>query len=174
VQRPDPPGVRKQAAAQAAAGRRRAAARATRAWSDLRALWDDIRAGRTTSPRTGRPAWTPGKAFEDLILTGFRLSGAEVRKPFDVNLDIGIHEQIDGAVYAAGLSCLVEAKDYGSKPVDITPIAKLRNQLLRRHAGVVGLFFSRSGYTEPARVQSLFLGPQAILLWDSEDIQICP
>ena len=54
---------------------------------------------------------------------------------------------------------------------DREPIAKLRNQLLRRPAGTVGLVFSRTGFTEPARVLAQFTAPQAILLWSGDDLQ---
>ncbi|MGA1133428.1 MAG: hypothetical protein ACO31I_14425 [Prochlorotrichaceae cyanobacterium] len=52
-----------------------------------------------------------------------------------------------------------------------TPIAKLRNQLLRRPASTIGLIFSRTGFTEPARQLSYFVSPQTILLWSGEEIE---
>lgn len=55
--------------------------------------------------------------------------------------------------------------------VDIAPIAKLRNQLLRRPASTIGLLFSRTGFTEPSRHLSYFSLPQTILLWSGEEIQ---
>ncbi len=81
-------------------------------------------------------------------------------------------EQIDGVVYCSGLSCLVESKDFADQTnVDIAPIAKLRNQLLRRPAGTIGLVFSRTEFTDPARHLSYFSLPQTILLWNGEEIK---
>ena len=81
-------------------------------------------------------------------------------------------EQVDGVVYWSGLSCLIESKDFADKVnVDIAPIAKLRNQLLRRPAGTLGLVFSRTGFTDPARHLSYFALPQTILLWSGEEIK---
>jgi hypothetical protein len=134
-------------------------------WDELRTLWDNIE-NRST------PGWDAGKAFEYLVLRAFQLDGAQVRWPYSVKLFDEEVEQIDGAVHCLGLSCLVESKDFADETkVNIAPIAKLRNQLLRRPAGVVGLVFSRTGFTLPARNLSCFSSPQAILLWDGEEIK---
>lgn len=67
---------------------------------------------------------------------------------------------------------MVESKDFADKTnVDVAPIAKLRNQLLRRPAGTVGLVFSRTGFTDPARHLSYFSLPQTIILWNGEEIK---
>lgn len=100
-------------------------------WDGLRTLWDNIE-NRST------PEWDAGRAFEYLVLRAFQLDGARVKWPYSVTLFDEEVEQIDGAVHCLGLSCLVESKDFTDKTVDITPIAKLRNQLLRRPAGTVG------------------------------------
>ncbi|MEA5485452.1 MULTISPECIES: restriction endonuclease [Pseudanabaena] len=133
-------------------------------WDGLRSLWYEI-AKRDT------PSWESGKAFEYLVIRAFELDGAEVRYPYKVRLFEEEIEQIDGAVHIAGFSCLVESKDFTEKKVDIAPIAKLRNQLLRRPIATVGLVFSRTGFTDPARTLSRFLSPQAILLWDGDEIE---
>ncbi|MEM7530917.1 MAG: restriction endonuclease [Chloroflexota bacterium] len=133
-------------------------------WSDLRALWQQIE-NRDT------PEWEPGKAFEYLVIRAFELDGAEVRYPYRVELFGDEIEQIDGAVYYSGLSCLVESKDYNKAAVDILPIAKLRNQLLRRPAGTIGLVFSRTVFTDPAVHLSYFSLPQSILLWSGKEIK---
>lgn len=132
-------------------------------WNDLHALWDDIE-------RRDTPGWAAGKAFEYLVLRAFELDGAQVRWPYSVQLFGEEVEEIDGVVYSAGLSCLVESKDL-SENVAIGPIAKLRNQLLRRPAGTVGLMFSRTGFTDPARFLAHFALPQAILLWSGGEIE---
>ncbi|HLM68691.1 MAG TPA: restriction endonuclease [Longimicrobium sp.] len=131
-------------------------------WHALRRLWVEIETG---SPN----GWPAGKALEHLVLRAFELSGATVRWPYGVSIDGAIVEQIDGAVHVRGLSCIVECKDT-VEPTNTDAIARLRNQLLRRPAGAVGLMFSRAGFTPAAVAQSNFMAPQAILLWDGEEI----
>jgi hypothetical protein len=114
--------------------------------------------------------WDTGKAFEYLVLRAFQLDGAEVSWPYSVRLFDEEVEQIDGVIHYAGISALVESKDF-SDDVPIAPIAKLRNQLLRRPAGTIGVVFSRTGFTESARLLSLFTVPQAILLWSGDEIR---
>jgi hypothetical protein len=130
-------------------------------WPELRLLWKAIDAGTT--------GWPPGRALEHLVLRAFELSGAAVRWPYEVPIAGEIVEQIDGAVHLNGLSCIVECKDT-AEPVKIEAVAKLRNQLLRRPAGVVGLVFSRNGFTESAITLARFVAPQNILLWGGEEI----
>jgi len=134
-------------------------------WDGLRSLWHDIEERNT-------PEWEQGKAFEYLVIRAFQLDGASVKYSYSVRLFGEEVEQIDGVVYCSGLSCLIESKDLAPKVnVDIAPIAKLRNQLLRRPAGTLGLVFSRTGFTNPARHLSYFSLPQAILLWSGEEIK---
>ena len=114
--------------------------------------------------------WEPGKALEYLIPRLFELDGARVRWPYEIRMSGQVVEQIDGAVEAAGLHCLIESKDERN-PLAIAPVAKMRNQLLRRPAATVGLIFSTSGYTAPAQVLAGYLGSQAILLWHPEEIE---
>lgn len=128
-------------------------------------LWSDILERET-------PDWESGKALEYFILRAFELEGATVRYPYEVNWK-GIKEQIDGVVYVNGLSCLVESKDYGENALNIEPIAKLRNQLLRRPSSTIGSIFSISGFTEPALTLAMFTAPQSILLWEKEQIEYC-
>lgn len=131
-------------------------------WHALRMLWREIEAGSAAG-------WPPGRALEHLVLRGFELSGADVVWPYLVRVGDEVVEQIDGAVHAHGLSCIVECKDTGA-PLSIDAIAKLRNQLLGRPASTVGLMFSRSGFTPAAAVLGRFVAPQTILLWDGNDI----
>ena len=42
---------------------------------------------------------------------------------------------------------------------------------MRRPAQLVGMFFSRSGYTEAAKELARSLPPQTILLWDGGEIE---
>ncbi|MFM8330203.1 MAG: restriction endonuclease [Candidatus Methylumidiphilus sp.] len=133
-------------------------------WPELRTLWDGIQQGDT-------PGWEAGKAFEYLVLRAFQLDGLDIRWPFSVNIfETANVEQIDGVIHYVGLSCLVESKDYSDK-VNIEPIAKLRNQLLRRPANTIGMIFSRSGFTKPAIMLCHFVFPQTILLWDGAEIE---
>jgi hypothetical protein len=131
-------------------------------WDKLRTLWEKIKADDT-------PDWPPGKAFEYLVLQAFRLDGGVVRWPYDVPLENEVVEQIDGAVHIGRFSCIVESKKTAG-PIAIAPLAKMRNQLLRRHSGIIGLIFSYSGFTGPALTLARYIAPQAILLWYGEEV----
>jgi hypothetical protein len=130
----------------------------------LQRLWKLIEAGRTADD-----GWAAGKAFEYLALRAFQIEGAEVRWPYQVEMGESVVEQIDGVIYTDGLACLVECKDW-MKQADIEPVAKVRNQLLRRPGGTIGIVFSRQGFTAPALTLARFTLPQAILLWSGEEI----
>jgi hypothetical protein len=127
-------------------------------WPGLRILWERIHSRDTA------PEWAAGKAFEYLVLRAFQLDGGEVQWPYNVPIGDEVVEQIDGAIHVSGLSFLVESKDLETDNVAIGPIAKLRNQLLRRPPGTFGVIFSRTGFTDPARVLVQFTSPQNILL----------
>lgn len=134
-------------------------------WVGLRGLWGQIKFGDT-------PGWDPGKAFEYLVLRAFELDGAGVRWPFGVSLygQTEVVEEIDGSVRVGGLYSLIESKDESGN-VAIAPIAKLRNQLLRRPAGTFGMVFSSRGFTEPAIQLAHFALPQSILLWTGDQVE---
>lgn len=131
--------------------------------SALLELWDSIRLGQDLD------GWADGRALEYLVLRAFELEGAGVEYPFRVELDKEEIEQIDGVVYADGMSCLIETKDTATA-VNVEPIAKLRHQLLRRPTGTIGVVFSRSGFTTPAKTHARFMAPQTILTWDGAEI----
>jgi Restriction endonuclease len=131
-------------------------------WPELRRLWEEIE-------RSAAADWPPGRALEHLVLRAFELSGATVRWPYEVPILGKVVEQIDGAVHVGSLSCIVECKDVAD-PLNIDAVAKLRNQLLRRPAGAVGLLFSRNGFTKSAIMLARFVAPQNILLWGGEEI----
>jgi len=134
-------------------------------WTGLRGLLPQIEARDT-------PGWEPGKAFEYLVPRLFELDGArKVRWPYEIRLHGHIVEQIDGAVEAAGLHCLLECKNEKG-PLAIAPLAKMRNQLLRRPAASVGLIFTTSGYTQSAQLLAGYLGSQTILLWYYDEIKL--
>lgn len=78
-------------------------------------------------------------------------------------------EQIDGAVHIGDRACLFECKDERER-ANIEPFAKLRNQLLRRPAGVVGNVVSVSGFTGSAITLAGFMAPQCILLWEGDEL----
>ncbi len=132
---------------------------------DLIKLWSQIESGKT-------PGWDAGKALEYFILKAFQLEGAEVTFPYSIRVDGDELEQIDGVIYSDGLNCLVECKDTLTKS-NIEPIAKLRNQLLRRPSATIGCIFSRSGFTESATTLARFTAPQTVLLWGGEEIYYC-
>jgi hypothetical protein len=126
-------------------------------WDELSRLWEGIEARDT-------PGWPDGKAFEYLILRCFQLSGAQVTWPYSVHLNGEIVEQIDGMIVFDHFICLVEAKDRAA-PIGVEPIAKPRNQLLRRPAGIIGSVFGLKGFTDAAQTLAQYTPPQAILLW---------
>ena len=132
-------------------------------WDELATLLSAVEKGQT-------PGWKPGKAFEYLIIRAFQLDGADVRWPYDVRIGGDAVEQIDGVAYVGGLACLIECKDKNTR-VNVEPIAKMRNQLLRRPAGIIGSVFSRRGFTEPAITLARFTAPQTILLWTGEEVE---
>lgn len=131
-------------------------------WTGLRALWEKIELRETRG-------WAAGKALEHLVLRAFELGGATVRWPYEIPLAGATVEQVDGAVHLDSLSCLVECKDTVEK-VNAEPLAKLRNQLLRRHAGSIGLLFSTRGFTDPVLTLAQYLAPQTVLLWSGQEI----
>ncbi|MDF5720318.1 MAG: restriction endonuclease [Rhizonema sp. PD37] len=125
-------------------------------------LWQQILSGET-------PDWEPGKAIEYLVIRAFEIEGADVTYPYTVRISGTIVEQIDGAVYTDGLACLVECKDREGN-IAIDPVAKLRNQLLRRPAGAVGIVCSTTGFTEATIILAQYNANQAILLWEQDDL----
>jgi Restriction endonuclease len=133
-------------------------------WKELDDLWDRIISRETDDQ------WATGKALEYFVVRAFELSGVHIVYPYRVVLNNEEIEQIDGVVYSNNLTCLIECKDT-SKEVNVEPIAKLRNQLFRRPAVVIGSIFSFKGFTAPAVVLSQFLAPQTILLWNSDMIK---
>jgi hypothetical protein len=134
-------------------------------WPGLRKLWESIKQGDT-------PDWPAGKAFEYLVIRMFELNKAQVRWPYPVPLfgSTETTEEIDGSIRFGRLYCLVESKDESAN-ISIGPIAKLRNQLLRRPAGTVGLLFSSRAFTDPAVQLAHFTLPQAILLWTGDQVE---
>jgi hypothetical protein len=133
-------------------------------WDKLGQLWEAIEQGDT-------PDWADGKAFEYLVLQAFRLDEGRgvIRWPYSVTIENEVVEQIDGFVHIGRFSCIVESK-HTTKPIAIAPIAKMRNQLLRRHSGAIGLVFSHAGFTDAAVILARYIAPQAILLWTGREI----
>jgi hypothetical protein len=134
-------------------------------WEGLRVLWRQIQEGDT-------PGWDRGSAFEYLVLRAFELDGAVVRFSFQAEFLGTQVEQIDGAIHLGNLSAIVESKDHDAN-LPFGPIAKLRSQLLRRPAGTLGILFSRTGFTEQAKLLCHFTMPQAILLWSGDELEHC-
>lgn len=115
------------------------------------------------------PKWARGKPLEHIILRAFEIEGADVAWPFEVKIGSQVVEQIDGAIYCDGLSAIIESKDY-SEPINVEPIAKLRNQLARRPLHTMGIIFARRGFTEPAKTLTRMVGPLNILLWEFQEL----
>ncbi len=133
-------------------------------WTELEALWEQIKAGDT-------PGWDAGKALEHLIVRGFILSNLEAEYPYHVPPGGIPLEQIDGLVYFQCSTFLLECKD--KYTVDIEAIAKLRNQLLRRPDTTFGCVFAADRFTAQALVLVDFSVPHRILLWSGFDIEDC-
>lgn len=131
-------------------------------------LWKQKKKGEIDGTK-----WPEGKLFEYIMLRAFELEGAEITYPYTVNFHEDVVEQIDGAIKIDSHYILVECKDYSKEKINIDPIAKLRNQLLRRHSSVFGMFFSASGYTDPVEDLIKFMAPQMIILWNIDDIDYC-
>lgn len=133
--------------------------------------------------------FSKGKAFEYLIVRSFEIEmeeryqnserGSYVSYPYNVEYPFvdqqteNILEQIDGAINVDGYYCLIECKNYENNSIQLEPLAKMRNQLSRRHSNVFGMFFSMTELTTPAKIQVQFMAPQLILLWSKEDIDYC-
>ncbi|WP_224367721.1 restriction endonuclease [Hyalangium versicolor] len=122
-------------------------------------LWEWLQAGKPVS------GWAEGKPFEYLILRAFELEGAQVVWPYFVSK----FEQIDGAVFVDGLSCLVESKHH-SNALGFGPIARFKARLDRRPSAAIGLLFSVSGFTKPALQEALQHPTRNVLLWKRPDI----
>lgn len=134
-------------------------------WADIEDLWSQVH----RKPRKNIAGWAAGKAFEHLILKAFELSGAEIIWPYSVSLHGSVIEQIDGMILIDGLTCMVEVKDQATA-VNVEPLAKIRNQLQRRPAGVLGSVFTSGQFTAPATTLAHYMAPQAILLWQGPEI----
>jgi hypothetical protein len=135
--------------------------------NDLIGLWNTILLKKAWD-------WDPGWAFQYLIVRAFELEGAEVKYPFPVYLEKTKIEELDGYIYLKeyNIHIIIESKDQ-EEPQNITPIAKLRNQLMRRPAGTIGSIFSTSGFTWPSLLLGQFLAPHTILFWEKEEIEYC-
>lgn len=138
--------------------------------AELIDLWNSHKAG--TMFDEDKDFWKNGKLLEYVILRAFELEGATVRWPYSISMDDSVVEQIDGAVHIDDIHVLVECKDY-NKNVNIEPFSKMRNQLLRRPASVIGCIFVREGFTEPATTLARFAAPQTILLWSGAEFEYC-
>ncbi|MFP2930856.1 restriction endonuclease [Pyxidicoccus sp. 3LG] len=113
--------------------------------------------------------WPSGKALEYLLLRAFQLEGAEVTWPYEVRKDGALLEQIDGAVYFDGLSCLIEARDWQAS-LDFLVIAQMKARLLRRPRMTLGAVFATGTFTEASVQMAEFVPPPDVLLWNGDEI----
>jgi len=134
------------------------------AWPELRTLWNAIKTGSLDN-------WEEGKAFEHLVIRGFALSDLDVEYPYDVPAGGNPLEQIDGLVVLGCNFFLVECKD--KEKVAVEPIAKLRNQLLRRPETTFGCVFVSGEFTSAALIIADFSVPHRILLWSGYEVEEC-
>lgn len=137
---------------------------------ELSELWQHHKDGWLS--KEDKDFWNNGKLLEYLILRAFELEEADIRWPYSIKIDGDVVEQIDGAIHINDLHILIECKDYTNN-VNIEPFAKMRNQLLRRPANVIGCIFVREGFTEPAMTLARFGAPQTILLWSGNEFEYC-
>lgn len=156
-------------------------------YSDLQDLWSKHK----SRDANVEEEWASGKLLEYLVLRAFELELDDLKEksehthgyvtyPYNVAYPKiteksceSTLEQIDGFICVNGLFSIVEFKDYESKKIDVMPLAKMRNILLRRHGNLFGMFFSTSSFTGPAQIQVQFMAPQIILLWEGGDIDYC-
>ena len=137
---------------------------------DVFQLWQDIKDGTVHD-------WNSGRALEYLIVRAFQLDvEAETellgtRWPFGVTYPqkIGNVEQIDGIAYLKFCNFIIESKDY-NQPLDVEPLAKLRQRLEKRPPGTMGILFGKKGFTDPARIIAQFANPLNVLLMQSSDL----
>lgn len=115
------------------------------------------------------PGWPPGRALEYLVLRAFQLEGAKVTWPYEVRHRDVLLEQVDGAVYCDGLTCLIETKAY-AQPLDYLPVSRMKARLLRRPRTVLGAVFTLEGFTEAFVLLAETLPPPDVLLWSGKDI----
>lgn len=137
-------------------------------------LWKDH-----TEKKFDESFWKKGKVLEYVVLRAFELEkDGCVTYPYDVYASKDAEynkpiEQIDGAVHVDELYALIECKDYTGEKINIEPLAKMRNQLARRHSSIFGVFFSATEYTSPAEILVGYMAPQLIILWTKQDIEFC-
>lgn len=137
---------------------------------ELLKLWSDVVNGDT-------PDWPAGKAFEYLVARAFDLDidrATEALVPPYRHFEHieGMHmptEQVDGVLHCRFASFLLESKDT-NQPLDIEVVAKLRFRLESRPPTAMGMIFSMSGFTKPARYFAGHLRPLNILLWERDDL----
>lgn len=110
------------------------------------------------------PAWAAGKLLEYALLRAFELDGLRVLEwPYEVKIEGTTAEQIDGAIAVDGMRFLIECKDY-DKGLNIHPIYSLRERVLRRPPGTMGIVVA-NGFTGPAKVLARHATPLCVLLW---------
>ncbi|WP_224243591.1 hypothetical protein [Hyalangium gracile] len=130
----------------------------------LRRMWEVLSVGDNLS------GWPPGRALEYLVLRAFQLEGAEVTWPYEVRRRGVLLEQVDGAIYVDGVTCLIETKAQ-SEPIDFMAISRMKARLMRRPRTVIGAVFSVGEFTQAALHLVECLPPPDVLLWTGDDIR---
>lgn len=98
--------------------------------------------------------WKSGKLLEYFVLRAFEIEGAKVTYPYSVRAGAKKFEleQIDGAIHIDGFHCLTECKDYAKNSIDVVPLAKMRNQLARRHLSPIDLHLTSNSKRVSANI----------------------
>lgn len=141
------------------------------AWTELQTIWSELSLSPPQFRGEELNAQEAGWVFERWINEAFRLSSAEVQPPFMVRIATSLVEEIDGAVFTPFGAFLLECKFQETK-VTIEPIVKLRSQLERRPPGIMGVIFSKSGFTDEAVILLSHLSPCNVLLFSGDDIEL--
>jgi len=153
-------------------------------WDELVAAWDELLPEAANPGREGpivrRFQSSPinpqlaGKVFERWIIGAFQASGARVEYPYKVPMpdhpESGVLEEIDGLVFDNWQGFLVQSKFWEKQSVDSASINDFFDQVSRRPAGTLGLFFTAFSVTVPALEKARRHSPQSLLLIQRGDI----
>lgn len=149
-------------------------------WNDLQSIWRSLLPQLAENGLKGEPSFRnetisaqdAGIVFERLVLEAFRLSKAEVHEPFRVPSRSTSYamEQIDGLVVVNEWQAFLVESKLHKESLSFNPIALLNHRVEQRIIGTVGLFFSASGYTDPARESAQYLRPIRVLLFDGTEL----
>jgi hypothetical protein len=148
-------------------------------WDELVTIWDELlpdfyeAEDRPRRVFRGRELHSGehGFVFERWVQEAFRLSGADVIPSMQIPLGSNrekTREELDGIVVDGWQAFLLETKAW-KREVNFSPLALFQFHVETRPAGMLGLFFSLNGYTQPALELAAMYRPQRLLLFDGPD-----